>query len=375
MRLHYPSLLFSAAALMATEACTDASGPSAPAASTPRVETFGPLSASVVQQSAGPFAQTAAPAAPAPITIDSASARVRAILPGATIVSAKVDDERTLGTWKIGARLASGARVEFELLQSNGLVISIEGEMGPFDYDLTPGNGIVTFAAARSAALGAQGGTIIQWELDLEENDRWEYEFYIRDAQGAVWEVELDAKSGRVLERKAKRGSGRDSAGDRGDDDDDTLSIGAIPDSIRQRVTAMVTGATLHEVETERDNGVHLWELDFRTPQGRPIEIKVLVADGTLFEVEGDDAPGSANVAPGNGLIDLTTALGLATAARAGTLDEWELSRNRDNRFEWRFYIEAANGDDYLVRVDAATRTVTVARDDDDDDDDDDTDD
>jgi uncharacterized membrane protein YkoI len=326
----------------------------------------------VVQQSAGPFAQTAAPAAPAPISIDSASARVRAILPGATIVSAKVDDERALGTWKVAARLASGARVEFELLQSNGLIISIEGEMGPYDYDLTPGNGIVTFAAARAAALGAQAGTIIQWELDLEEGDRWEYEFYIRDAQGALWEVELDAKSGRVLERKSKRGSGRDSGGDRGDDDDDTLSVGTIPDSIRQRALAMVTGATLHEIETERDNSVHLWELDFRTPQGRKLEIKLLIADGTLFEVEGDDAPGSANVTPGNGLIDLATALGLATAARAGTIDEWELSRNRDNQFEWRFYIEAANGDDYLVRVHATTRAVTVVRDDDDDDDSDD---
>lgn len=369
MRLYYPSLLVSAATLLTTQACTDPSGPGAPTASTPRVESFGPLSASTVQQSAGPFAQTAAPAAPAPITIDSASARVRAILPGATIVSAKVDDERSLATWKVEARLASGARIEFELLQSNGLIISIEGEMGPFDYDLQPGNGIVSFGTARTAALGAQAGTIVQWELDLEENDRWEYEFYVRDAQGALWEVELDAKTGRVLERKAKRGSGRDSNGERGDDDDDTLSIGMIPDSIRQRALAMVSGATLHEVGTDRDNDVHVWELEFRTAQGRKLEIKLLVADGTLFEVEGDDAPGSANVAPGNGLIDLTTALGLATAARAGTVDEWELSRNRDNRFEWRIYIEAANGDDYVVRVNATTRAVTVERDDDDDDD------
>lgn len=375
MKLHYPSLLLSAAALMATEACTDGTGPNPAAPSTPRVETFGPITASVVQQSAGPFAQTAAPATTAPITIDSASARVRAILPGATIVSAKVDDERSLATWKVEARLASGARVEFELLQSNGLVISIEGEMGPYDYDLNPGNGIVTFANARTAALAAQAGTIVQWELELEERDRWEYEFYIRDAQGALWEVELDAKTGRVLERKSKRGSGRDSAGDRGDDDDDTLSIGAIPDSIRQRVVGMVSGATLREVETERDNDVHVWELEFRSTQGRKIEIKVLVADGTLFEVEGDDAPGSANVTPGNGLIDLTTALGLATAAQAGTVDEWELSRNRDNRFEWRFYIEAANGADYIVRIDATTRAVSVIRDDSDDDDDDDSDD
>jgi uncharacterized membrane protein YkoI len=373
MKLYYPSLLFSVAALMATEGCTDSAGPSAAPTPPARVESFGPLSASVVAQSVGPFAQSAAPAATpttAPLTIDSASARVRAILPGATIVAAKVDAERSLPTWKVAARLTSGARVEFEMLQSNGLIVTIEGEMGPFDYDLTPGSGILTFASARAAALGVQAGTIVQWELELEENDRWEYEFYIRDAQGALWEVELDAKSGRVLERKSKRGSGRDSAGDRGDDDDDTLSIGAIPDSIRQRVTAMVSGATLREVKAERDNDVHLWELAFQTAQGRKIEIKVLVADGTLFEVEGDDPPGTANVAPGNGLIDLTTALGIATAARAGTVDEWELSRNSENQFEWRFYIEVPNGGKYIARVNATTRAVTVILDDDDDDDD-----
>ncbi len=375
MKLHYPSLLFSAAALMATEGCSDGTGPAPVASTPPRVESFGPLSASVVAQSVGPFAQTAAPAAApstAPLTIDSASARVRAILPGATIVGAKVDDERSLPTWKVDARLASGARVEFELLQSNGLVVTVEGKIGPYDYDLNPGSEILTFAAARTAALGAQAGTVIQWELELEENNRWEFEFYIRDAQGAIWEVELDAKTGRVLERKSKRGSGRDSAGDKGDDDDDTLSIGAMPDSIRQRVAGMVTGATLRQVESERDNDVHVWELEFQSALGKKIEIKVLVADGTLFEVEGDDAPGTANVAPGNGLIDLTTALGLATAAQAGVVDEWELSRNAENRFEWRFYIEAANGGAFIVRIDAATRAVTVIRDDDDDDDNDD---
>lgn len=359
--------------LFALQACSDATAPAAGSAAAPRVERFGPLSASTVAAAGAPFSSSSAPVAPNGLPIDSATARVRTILPGATITAAVSDEERSLPTWKVKAQLASGARLEFELLQSNGLVVTIEGTTGPFDYDLTPGNGLVTFAAARTAALAAQAGTVVQWELELEEQNKWEYEFYVRDAQGALWEIELDAATGRVLERKAKRGSGRDSAGDQGDDDDDTLVV-AMPDSIRQRLAALVGGARLKSVETERDNDVHVWEVEFESPNGKKIEVKALIPDGSLFEIEGDDEPTGITIVPGTGLRSFAQALEAARGAKNGAIDEWELSRTADNTFEWRFYIEATDGK-WIVRVNASTGAVASARDDDDDDDDDDGDD
>lgn len=353
------AVMTGAAALFLAQGCADS--PTAPGIA-PVTTPAGSPAASVANANP-PFGATKAPASRRPLSSDSAAARVVQILPGAQVLSVRADEEDDIATWKVHARLASGARLSFELLQANGVVISIEGDVGPFDYDLTPGNGIASLSAAMAAARRAQPGTIVKWELEPEDDRRWEYEFYIRDAQGAVWEVELDARTLAVLEREP-RGRGDDSGkGDDDDDDDDVITGIALPDSIRARAVAMVTGASLREVETEREDGLHLWKLDFEGPSGLEIELRLLVGDGTLIEAESDDRPTEGNVRPGQGLLDLATARTRAMAARSGTLEEWKFSRTRRGTLEWRFEVEGSDDDDYIVRVDATTGVVTVTRD------------
>lgn len=359
-----PALLAGATLLLVTQACSDSPTAPAPQVTPPAVTPAnGSASATAVANANPPFGATRAPASARALSADSAAARVRSIVPGAQVLSTRADEENDLPTWKVSASLPSGARLSFELLQANGVVISVEGEVGPFTYDVEPGNGIASFANAMAAALRAQAGSVIKWELELDDDDRrWEYEFYIRDAQGAVWEVELDARTLRVLEREAK---GRDDDERDDDDDKDDVVTGlALPDSIRQRAIAMVTGATLREVETEREDGLHLWKLEFEGASGLEIELRLLVGDGTLIEAESDDRPTLGNVNPGSGMLDLATARSRALAARPGELEEWKLSRTRQGAMVWRFEVEVGD-DDYTVRVDARSGAVTVTRDDD----------
>jgi uncharacterized membrane protein YkoI len=363
-----PTLLAGATLLLAAQACSDsATAPTGEAPPPAVAPGNGTSSATAVANANPPFGASRAPASANALSSDSAAARVRSIVPSARIIATRTDEENGIATWKVTASLPSGARLSFELLQANGIVISVEGEVGPFTYDLEPGNGIASFANAMAAALRAQAGSIVKWELELDDSDRrWEYEFYIRDAQGGVWEVELDARTLRVLDREA-RGRNDDDASDDADDDDDKDDVMwgvSLPDSLRQRAIAMVTGATLSEVETEREHGLHLWKLKFRASSGLKIELRLLVGDGTLIEAEGDDQPTLGNVTPGDGLLDLATARTRALSARAGELEEWTLSRTRQGSMVWRFEIEAGE-EDYVVRVDAKSGAVTVSRDDD----------
>jgi len=370
---HHTVFLAGAIALCLTQACAES--PTAPLAvgRAPAAGGAGTSAAGSVANASPPFGGTQAPASTRAISSDSAAARVMRILPGAQVLATRADDEHDIPTWKVVAGLANGARLSFELLQANGVVISVEGDVGPFDYDLVPGNGIASLATAMAAAKRAQAGAIVKWELELEDDRRWEYEFYMRDSLGAVWEIELDARTLALLGREPRgrgndddnsNGSSNGGSNDSDDDGDDVMTGMSLPDSIRQRALAMVTGATLREVETGREDGLHLWKLDFEGPSGLEIKLRLLMGDGTLMEAEGDERPTEGNLNPGQGLLDLSTARTRALAARPGTLEEWTLSRNTLGALVWRFEIEYSK-DDYAVRIDATSGAVTVVRDDD----------
>lgn len=58
--------------------------------------------------------------------------------------------------------------------------------------------GLLTVQEASEKALAVKQGTIVETDLDRRTwpLSGWDYEFDIVDAQGAKWEVEIDAKTG-----------------------------------------------------------------------------------------------------------------------------------------------------------------------------------
>jgi uncharacterized membrane protein YkoI len=58
--------------------------------------------------------------------------------------------------------------------------------------------GLLTVQEASEKALAVKQGTIVETDLDQRRWPMagWDYEFDIVDAQGAKWEVEIDAKTG-----------------------------------------------------------------------------------------------------------------------------------------------------------------------------------
>lgn len=117
---------------------------------------------------------------------------VHNLLPG-EIVHSEVEDSN----WRIYVKTSEGAVVKFRISENPYAIEKIEGEHGPFTYNIDPGNDRITFAAAKEIALGNVDGEVEAWELFMS-GDKWIYEFEISNVNGET-EVKIDAYTGEVL--------------------------------------------------------------------------------------------------------------------------------------------------------------------------------
>lgn len=117
-----------------------------------------------------------------------------------------VEEEREDGRniYEIRWETVGGAVIKLELdRDDNCALLEAEDEHGPFDYEFTPGDPLITLSAALAAARNAQNGELQSWELEQDESDGiWEYEFELIDGNGVEWEIEINAADGAVLKVK-----------------------------------------------------------------------------------------------------------------------------------------------------------------------------
>jgi len=120
------------------------------------------------------------------------------LFPG-TVREVERELEEGVSTWKIDIVDANGAEVEIYIRESDGSLFRIDGESGPFSYNLTPGNGLLSFTDARAKADAVSSGALEEWRLRKDDSygNEWVYEFKYDDP-----EVIIRATDGKVLEVK-----------------------------------------------------------------------------------------------------------------------------------------------------------------------------
>ncbi len=123
------------------------------------------------------------------------------IFPGEVIEKSE-EIEEGIDSWEIKIQNQNGSIAEFYYTKSNEDLVKIEGIQGPFDYDLNPGMGLLSFSAARTAAIAAVKNTnITEWQLKKESKfiNKWVYSFEI-DKSGSMTKVYVDAVNAEILE-------------------------------------------------------------------------------------------------------------------------------------------------------------------------------
>lgn len=126
----------------------------------------------------------------------SAIDKALALIPG-TVSETESETEEGVATWKVEISTASGAEVEVYCRQDNGALFRIDGETPPFDYDIDPGNSLLTFSQALAIAEAQVTESLDEWRLRMEDkyDDTWVYTFEFTNTG-----VFIDASDGSILD-------------------------------------------------------------------------------------------------------------------------------------------------------------------------------
>lgn len=118
-----------------------------------------------------------------------------------TVREVENDVENGVAAWKIEIITNLGAEVEIYCAKQDSSLLRIDGESGPFSYNIDPGQKLLSFADAKNIVENLLNGTIEEWRLRMEDeyNDRWVYRIEVEGPDGRV---EIDAETGNVLELK-----------------------------------------------------------------------------------------------------------------------------------------------------------------------------
>ena len=133
------------------------------------------------------------------------------------------------------------------------------------------------FETALKAALAKHPGNIISVEAEIEKSKPI-YEFDIKGADGKEWEVEIDAKSGKVIEEEQEVA----------DANDPLFKVKAkiTQDEAKKIALAAHSGEVVEsEFSIESDGGAS-YEFDIKTKDGKEIEVEVDAATGKIIETE-----------------------------------------------------------------------------------------
>lgn len=129
---------------------------------------------------------------------DSVVTKALALIDG-TVTESEPENEEGILAWKVDITTTQGAEVEVYCRQDDNTLLRLDGESGPFDYNIDPGNGLIDFNQAKTIADGETSEDLENWRLRVEDkyNNLWVFtlEFtsikvFINAEDGSVIEVE-----------------------------------------------------------------------------------------------------------------------------------------------------------------------------------------
>ncbi|MDZ7605545.1 MAG: PepSY domain-containing protein [Cyclobacteriaceae bacterium] len=141
---------------------------------------------------------TEEPALTAPTNIQDKSTDMFA----GQVIESKKEMEDGIEVWEVKVQNANGAIVRFYWRVDSGVLYEIDGQEVPFNYEVTPGNGLITYSAAKTQAIAAlKNDDLLRWQLEKESDfaNKWIYRFEFDD-DGSTIRVFVDASTGDVLE-------------------------------------------------------------------------------------------------------------------------------------------------------------------------------
>lgn len=114
------------------------------------------------------------------------------------VIEKKLEEEEGSVAWEVKIQNNEGSIVKFYWTINGLALLKIEGQTGPFEYNILPGNNLINFSTAKTVAFAAiKNDALIRWELSQEDEfiNTWVYTFEIGSQK-----VYIDAENGNVLQ-------------------------------------------------------------------------------------------------------------------------------------------------------------------------------
>ena len=113
--------------------------------------------------------------------------------------------------------------------------------------------------------------------------------------------------------------------------------------------------STLVSVNRINTNQYGIWEVKVVTSSGALIKFEYFESTGNIREIHGLTGPFDYTLDPENGLMLYQDVRVIALTAKPGSITSWKLEKDEsDNRWEYRFFISAIDGN-WELRINAAT--------------------
>jgi uncharacterized membrane protein YkoI len=127
------------------------------------------------------------------------------------------------------------------------------------------------------AALAKHPGDVISLEGEIE-NGKPIYEFDIKGKDGKEWEVECDAKSGKVTEEEQEVADANDAAF--------KAKAKVTQDDAKKTALAKFAGDVVESEFSLESDGTTSYEFDIKTKDGKEMEVEVDATTGKITETE-----------------------------------------------------------------------------------------
>ena len=127
------------------------------------------------------------------------------------------------------------------------------------------------------AALAKHSGNVLTLEAEIE-NGKPIYEFDIKDSDGKEWEVECDAKSGKVTEEEQEVENAKDPLF--------SAKAKITQEEAKKTALAKYPGTVVESEFSIESDGNPSYEFDIKTKDGKEWEVEIDAVTGKVLESE-----------------------------------------------------------------------------------------
>ncbi|MEO9965229.1 MAG: PepSY domain-containing protein [Reichenbachiella sp.] len=282
--------------------------------------------------------------------IDELTSAILEVLEGAKKIEITESEERGLPVYEIELLLASGGTLEVVIVKDIFEILEIEGQSGLFDYDIDPQGSFLALSEALLLAKDSLNGEIVRWELELEEDNRWEFEVHVETSLGK-FEVEIDAFSGEILDINKIEEE---------DEDDFEEEDEQVPDNVLEAIGWYIE-ADLIQASSYQEKEVNYWNLYVKTSSGALVKLVITEDTEDLIDARDEDGPYDYNLTPGENFISLNEAIEIAQDAFDGEVYYWYFEEIwHQEAGHWAYVVKIDNGQNELYKfgIDATTGDI-----------------